>query len=569
MNSRFVKQPDSYIDSKELLCSQKKPIFALSLFSILLIPICVHAADVLLQEPNTLYIDSVAGSDSNIGTRSDLPRKSIPSSVAPGTTVRIKGGQKYPALTITGNGTSDKRIIYNGNSDGKWGQGRAVIDGFSTGYTGIDVQADYIRIEGFEVRGFNARGINVEYYNWNTHTAYGNHLQIVNNLIHDIASQYDTNLNNSGIGKGIQLRYVDDVLIENNEIYRTNYDAITLDISNITIRGNHLHDGYNDGIKGSAGGLTLIENNRIHDFKNSDLHGDGVQILGWDKLIIRNNIAGDSTQNLFIEPYATTLGSYVAGPVYVYNNVVYNSNPGADGLGGYYNGIVFDNYVRVSEAHVYGNTLINLNSGSGGLRLDTRAPTFNGLKPFGIANIRNNIFYNSSNIGRSRSDIVDNLQVSNNLYFNQYRSGYDEIAAAEAGSLYGDPKFIDPSKPDFNIQSSSPAVNQGYSIPSTNGIFFNFDLLGGARPAGQFDIGAYEYGSQAAAFHPADSNRDSEITIDESTNYGKCWKDTCVWPFPPNPIDVNYVTKAGSIWQAGGKYSYDPSMSPPDCWKAR
>lgn len=97
---------------------------------------------------------------------------------------------------------------------------------------------------------------------------------------------------------------------------------------------------------------------------------------------------------------------------------------------------------------------------------------------------------------------------------------------------------------------------------------FTNDILGTSRPQGPaWDIGAYEYVSNPAASHPADSNRDSEIKIDESTAYGTCWKNACVWLSPPNPIDVNYVTKAGSIWQAGGKYSYDSSVPPPDCWK--
>jgi len=49
-----------------------------------------------------------------------------------------------------------------------------------------------------------------------------------------------------------------------------------------------------------------------------------------------------------------------------------------------------------------------------------------------------------------------------------------------------DPQFVDKSKLDFRLKSTSPAINAGIS----NGVLF--DILGNPR-TGNPDIGAYEY----------------------------------------------------------------------------
>ena len=66
--------------------------------------------------------------------------------------------------------------------------------------------------------------------------------------------------------------------------------------------------------------------------------------------------------------------------------------------------------------------------------------------------------------------------------------------------------------------------------------------------------------------HPADTNGASRITINEVTAYGAAWQQGSNWPIPPNPIPINYVTRAGYLWRNGECYSYDASSSPPLCW---
>ncbi len=66
--------------------------------------------------------------------------------------------------------------------------------------------------------------------------------------------------------------------------------------------------------------------------------------------------------------------------------------------------------------------------------------------------------------------------------------------------------------------------------------------------------------------HPADINLDWRISISEITAYGGAWKRGDSWPLPPNPIDINYVTNAGTLWRAGEVYHFDGSKSAPLSW---
>ena len=64
-------------------------------------------------------------------------------------------------------------------------------------------------------------------------------------------------------------------------------------------------------------------------------------------------------------------------------------------------------------------------------------------------------------------------------------------------------------------------------------------------------------------FHPADTNHDSRISMDECTAYGSAWKTGQTWPTPPNPIPIEYVTNAGYLWRMGEVYHCDPTKTPP------
>jgi len=74
--------------------------------------------------------------------------------------------------------------------------------------------------------------------------------------------------------------------------------------------------------------------------------------------------------------------------------------------------------------------------------------------------------------------------------------------------------------------------------------------------------------SVCSDYHPADiSPSDFYISIEELTAYGASWKKGDTWSVSPNPIPIDYVTRAGSIWKGGEKYRYDISFGAcPICW---
>lgn len=68
--------------------------------------------------------------------------------------------------------------------------------------------------------------------------------------------------------------------------------------------------------------------------------------------------------------------------------------------------------------------------------------------------------------------------------------------------------------------------------------------------------------------HPADiTPMDFSLSVSEITAYGAAWKTGAAWSVPPNPIPIEYVSRAGGLWKGGETYKFDStSGSPPLCW---
>ena len=65
--------------------------------------------------------------------------------------------------------------------------------------------------------------------------------------------------------------------------------------------------------------------------------------------------------------------------------------------------------------------------------------------------------------------------------------------------------------------------------------------------------------------HPADTNNDWRLTINEVTSYGAAWKQGQTWQNPPNPIPIDYMTRAGYLWKNGEVY-HDNGATKPEGW---
>jgi hypothetical protein len=67
--------------------------------------------------------------------------------------------------------------------------------------------------------------------------------------------------------------------------------------------------------------------------------------------------------------------------------------------------------------------------------------------------------------------------------------------------------------------------------------------------------------------HPADNNpADSRISINEATAYGSAWRKGVVWATGPNPVPIDYVTRAGTLWKNGEAYAIDSKVNSPPLW---
>lgn len=76
------------------------------------------------------------------------------------------------------------------------------------------------------------------------------------------------------------------------------------------------------------------------------------------------------------------------------------------------------------------------------------------------------------------------------------------------------------------------------------------------------------------SMHPADTNFNWRFAgggegVAEITSYAHFWQIGEPWPEGPNPIPIDYVTRAGFLWQVGcnGGYHYDETTACPLCWK--
>ena len=161
--------------------------------------------------------------------------------------------------------------------------------------------------------------------------------------------------------------------------------------------------------------------------------------------------------------------------------------------------------------------------------------------------VANNIFYSPVyETGFELRGVLKKGTLRNNIF--QKVTGYWDV---DEGNQTVDPKFHDPENGDFRLSADSPALDAGTNEAVTD--LDATDLDGNPRILnGTVDIGAYE--RNTAPLHPADTNEDSIITLDEFNAYNTAWRANDTWPTPPNEIPIDYVTRAGYLLQKGGEY---------------
>ena len=66
----------------------------------------------------------------------------------------------------------------------------------------------------------------------------------------------------------------------------------------------------------------------------------------------------------------------------------------------------------------------------------------------------------------------------------------------------------------------------------------------------------------AATYHPADTNKDWQISQAEFQAYNTAWKHSQDWPDPPNPIPGLYAARAGYLYKKGNCYHVGNADAP-------
>ncbi|MDD5527369.1 MAG: right-handed parallel beta-helix repeat-containing protein [Patescibacteria group bacterium] len=509
-----------------------KAFFLLSFIFIFLI---IYSPKASAASGATYYVDFTSGDDANPGTSIDAAWKHCPGdpnaagislSKTPqaGDEIIFKGGVVYSGqININWSGTSGNPIVYDGNSSGAWGTGKAIIDGGGTlmfGFKSSNVRS-YVEINSFEIRnmGVNApapwaSGIGINFADTS------DHITIAGCYIHDngywqnggsITPQgegigflrtSDCEISGNEItkigGTGIALAGAQDCVIENNNIH--DYitwgidvapDHLIASVRNI-LRGNSIHDIYQydqnfygdtkvdpphtDFIFIRRGGDSdatyarpagnIVEGNLFYnniDFTNHGYGGTAMIFLSYaDHTIIRNNV--------FINPhsYITVGFNWTSQGTKFYNNTIYSTRAAGVSLASGGGNDIRNNLIAASGAMTYDNDAQDLLN----LQMD----------------------YNAAYVPQADRYVTRANPWGNWNFADWQKQGYE--AHGLIFSSLDSIKFIDTSEyplncqqMDLRLQAGSAAIDAGQAISG-----FSNDKNDVSRPQGSaWDIGAYEY----------------------------------------------------------------------------
>ena len=254
-----------------------------------------------------------------------------------------------------------------------------------------------------------------------------------------------------------------------------------------------------------------------------------IQTHNWDNVIIEKNIisniilvsnAGDG--NAIILDYTTySPSTYSCDSIIIRNNIIYNvrqDNPpsgsvASAGINLYtsqncetYNNVIYDSrngiYCSGSPARnnlIYNNTIVNMEYDGMGLNSSTGTV------------LRNNIIANCGHLAIQIGGGITPT-VSHTLFYN---NGTDITGT---NSVTGNPLFVNAASKNFRLSNSSPAINSGTPVISPIGINRTFDADGNEAPVGNWDIGAYEFGSTGGGTNNINVNLN--ILLEGSFNNG-------------------------------------------------
>lgn len=375
----------------------------------------------------TTYYVSLTGNDANSGTSTSTPFKTFARAVKPlrpGDTLYIRGGTWTQQLDLMSSNISGTASSYI-KIAGYPGE-QAIIR-----YTD-PIVAGYGPIKARGSRGY----------------------LIFENMVLDGA--YTTNKTGWAISDGNH-----HFVLRNLEIKNFKFNGLLIVANDIQVIGCIIHDQISvSGLSGerwygiyfAKGANGLLQGNKIYGNPGGGIHAYPGPI---SNLVVRGNAI--HSNNKLSTSFVGGLilqgsSSAVIQNSQIYNNVIYRN--GTSTAGGA-TGILISSYTNGTK--VWNNTVY-------------------GNKTYGVQ-----IGYNTT---------TTSTTVQNNISYGNLAGNYINKAAntTYTNNVTTDPKFLNASANDFNIQSSSPAVNKGAYLNSVVNDYRNLP-----RPkSGAHDIGGYE-----------------------------------------------------------------------------
>ncbi len=518
----------------------------------------------------THYVDAsdVNATDTNNSNGSPAkPRLTIPTTLAAGSVVEVRGGPYSSPTTLTWqmNGTPTAPVFIRGVPSGN----RVQILGLSgsSPRLQLDFEGRYFIVENIDF--YNKVTIsfdpsveygtlrNSEVHNPENSTgalnptvnAQGTHIVIYNNEIHDNVRA--ANKDNHGVQGGAGGNRI---WVLNNTIYNNGGNGFQacnrcntapLGIPRfIYIGGNEFYGDKEVAIALKYAEDVIISENRIHDYMlaSSTAMVSGI-IIGADgypeRVWVLNNEIYRSIRGIRIEE-AVDLWM-IGNVIYDIEQMAFNiekTNPNTNIIGNTIsNADVFINQDRWTTPilTVSNNIVVNMAGVLNGSHMNIESS-----QVYSNAAFSNNLFWQNG------SDILLNLGGGSSGPYSAF-SSTEEFNTASFGNnnIIADPLFVNATNKNFQLQSGSPAIDNGLvstayqTFQSTYGIDIRQDAKKLSRPQENgWEIGAYEY---SASLLPAPGNLTA--TAISSTQINLSWSDNAS---NEDGQTIQYSTDGGS-----------------------
>ncbi|EJZ21375.1 M10 family metallopeptidase C-terminal domain-containing protein [Rhizobium sp. Pop5] len=401
----------------------------------------------------TTYYVSASSSGSGNGSASSpfhTISEAMSANLKAGDEVVVKPGTYNESINFDKGGSAAADITLRSEVPGA-----ALIRPPAGSYTGISVNANYVTIDGFDIKGGTGDGIEAN----NVH-----HVSVLNNKVHDSGES------------GIQFNYSDFIKVEGNETYNN--------ASSGWFSGISLYENRNiTGDTSTTGYRNIVQNNISHDnITKSGAHTDG------------NGIIIDDFQSTQTDGHP----NYTFKTL-VDNNLVYEN--GGKGIQ-----VTWSDSVTVTNNTAYHNNQDAQNTGTWRGELSNSASN-NNTWANNIAVADPSLNKNNTAIDNTSTDGPNsNVVWANNITYNGTAGqasvktdGGNAMPSTTNGNQLGiDPKFLGAATGNFHLASGSAAIDHGTTQYGVDTV----DLDGHARVVGTVDVGAYESGSSSAPGTP-------------------------------------------------------------------